>query len=153
MPDPGSKRFPDPGSASASASKNLNILTLEIVSKLSEILHDPGSSSRIRIPDAGIDFLPIPDPGIRGQKGTGSRIPDPQHWFIETEMVEFWELSKTRKTQPRCIKEARIISLFQLDKLVSDDRAVNSLQINSVPRRLLIGTVPFDFLRLLIKIN
>jgi hypothetical protein len=34
------------------------------------------------IPDPDPDFLPIPDPGSRGQKGTGSRIqdPDPQHW-------------------------------------------------------------------------
>jgi hypothetical protein len=30
----------------------------------------PGSGSRIRI----LTFLPIPDPGSRGQKGTGSRI-------------------------------------------------------------------------------
>jgi hypothetical protein len=28
-------------------------------------------------PDPDADFLPIPDPGSRGQKGTGSRIPDP----------------------------------------------------------------------------
>ncbi len=27
-----------------------------------------------RIPDAELDFLPIPDPGSMGQKGTGSRI-------------------------------------------------------------------------------
>ena len=49
--------------------------------------YDPGCSSRIPDPDA--DFLPIPDPGSRGQKGTGSRIrirntghhsdADPQH--------------------------------------------------------------------------
>jgi hypothetical protein len=34
------------------------------------------------IPDPDADFLPIPDPGSRGQKGTRSRIPhpDPQHW-------------------------------------------------------------------------
>jgi hypothetical protein len=34
------------------------------------------------IPDPDPDFLPIPDPGSRGQKGTGSRIPYPdlQHW-------------------------------------------------------------------------
>jgi hypothetical protein len=34
-------------------------------------------------PDPDLDFLPIPDPGFRGQKGTGFRIsdPDPQHWF------------------------------------------------------------------------
>jgi hypothetical protein len=26
------------------------------------------------IPDPELDFLPIPDPGFRGQKSTGSRI-------------------------------------------------------------------------------
>ncbi len=34
--------------------------------------YDPGCSSLILDPDP--DFLPIPDPGSRGQKGTGSRI-------------------------------------------------------------------------------
>jgi hypothetical protein len=33
----------------------------------------PGS----QIPDPDADFLPIPDPGSRGQKGTRSRILDP----------------------------------------------------------------------------
>jgi len=42
-------------------------LTQKIVSKLSE--H----------PDPDLNFLPILDPGSRGQKGSGSRIPDPQH--------------------------------------------------------------------------
>ena len=57
---------PDPGSAS----KNLSILTQKIVlvSKHSEIW------SGFFIPDPDPDFLPIPDPGFRGQKGTGSRI-------------------------------------------------------------------------------
>jgi hypothetical protein len=36
--------------------------------------YDPGCSSQIPDPDA--DFLPILDPESRGQKGTGSRIPD-----------------------------------------------------------------------------
>jgi hypothetical protein len=36
--------------------------------------YDPGCSSRFRIPDPEPDFLPIPDPGSRGQKGTGSRL-------------------------------------------------------------------------------
>jgi hypothetical protein len=36
--------------------------------------YDPGCSSRIWIPKPDPDFLPIPDPGSRGQKGTGSRI-------------------------------------------------------------------------------
>jgi hypothetical protein len=39
---------------------------------LSSRKYDPGCSSRIPDPDA--DFLPIPDPGSRGPKGTGSRI-------------------------------------------------------------------------------
>jgi hypothetical protein len=33
------------------------------------------------IPDPDLDFLPILDPGSRGQKCTGFRIPDPQHWL------------------------------------------------------------------------
>jgi hypothetical protein len=32
----------------------------------------------IRDPRSGIRKKPIPDPGSRGQKGTGSRIPDPE---------------------------------------------------------------------------
>jgi hypothetical protein len=44
------------------------IRTVSILDPESEFLH-PGSRFRI--------FLPIPDPGSRGQKGTGSRIPDP----------------------------------------------------------------------------
>jgi hypothetical protein len=32
--------------------------------------------------DPDPDFLPIPDPGSRGQKGTGSRIQDPQDWLL-----------------------------------------------------------------------
>ncbi len=37
----------------------------------------------IRNPQPGIRKKPIPDPGSRDQKGTGSRIPkmDPQHWL------------------------------------------------------------------------
>jgi hypothetical protein len=42
---------------------------------LSSRKYDPGCSSRIPVPDA--DLLPIPDHGSRGQKGTGSWIPDP----------------------------------------------------------------------------
>jgi hypothetical protein len=44
-----------------------------------------GLGSGIRDPRSGIRKKPIPDPGSRGQKGTGSRIPDPdpQHWILE----------------------------------------------------------------------
>jgi hypothetical protein len=34
---------------------------------------------RVFIPNPDPDFLHIPDPGSKGKKGTGSRIPDPQH--------------------------------------------------------------------------
>ncbi len=62
IPDP---NFFHPGSAS----KNLSILIQEKNgSKLSEIW------SGWLIPDPDPDFLPIPDPGLRGQKATGSRI-------------------------------------------------------------------------------
>jgi hypothetical protein len=60
IPDPGSELF-HPGSAS----NNLRILTKNWF--LSSWKYDPGCSSRIR----------IPDPRSRGEKGTGSRIPDP----------------------------------------------------------------------------
>ncbi len=74
IPDPGSEFFPSriqgqkiPGSASAS--RNLSILTQKIVSKLSEIW------SRMIIPDPDLDFLHIPDPGVK-------KAPDPQHCFL-----------------------------------------------------------------------
>ncbi len=56
--------------------KNVKYLTPKIVSELSEIW------SGMFIPDPDLDFLPIPDRGSRGQKETGSRFPDPQHWVI-----------------------------------------------------------------------
>jgi hypothetical protein len=81
IPDPGSEFFPfririffisEPGFAT----KDLSILTQKNLSKLSETL----SGLFILIPDP--DFLPIPDPGSRGLKGSGSRIPDPQHCLL-----------------------------------------------------------------------
>ncbi len=66
---PGSriKKIPDP----RSASKNLSIFKPKKLF-ISSRKYDPGCSSRIQTPD--LDFLPSPDPGSRGQKGTGSRI-------------------------------------------------------------------------------
>ncbi len=76
IPDP---TFFHPGSSS----KNLSILTPKKPKQwfLSPKKYDPGCSSP---PDPDADFLPIPDPGSRGQKGTRSRIPDPdpQHWLL-----------------------------------------------------------------------
>ncbi len=62
IPDPGSKRFPDTGSAPCI--KNLSILNRKIVSKLSEIW------SGMFILEPHLDFLPIPDPGVK-------KTPDP----------------------------------------------------------------------------
>jgi hypothetical protein len=71
---PGSQ-IPDPNCLHpGSESKNLSILTPKKPKKwfLSSRKYDTGCSSLIPDPDA--DFLPIPDPGSRGQKSTGSRI-------------------------------------------------------------------------------
>jgi hypothetical protein len=58
LPDPGSKNTSDPGSGS----KNLSIFNPKIVSKLSEIC------TGMFIPDSDLDFLLIPDPGIKKGK-------------------------------------------------------------------------------------
>jgi hypothetical protein len=57
------KKILDPGSASKKV-----FLTLEIL-------------SRMFIPDPDIDGLPIPDPGSRGKKGTGSEFATPVDTF------------------------------------------------------------------------
>jgi hypothetical protein len=51
----------------------IELLNQKIVIKLSKIwVWDPGSW--IRDPGSGKNLFRIPDPGSRGQKGTGSRI-------------------------------------------------------------------------------
>jgi hypothetical protein len=68
VPEPGSKRFRILDLHFPSKNlKNLSNFNQKNVSKLSEIW------SGMFIPDPEIDFLPIPDFGSRGQKGTGSR--------------------------------------------------------------------------------
>ncbi len=67
----------DLGSAIRIRITNLSILTNKLF--LSYRKYDPGCSSLIRIPGPDLDFLTIPDPGFRGQKGTGSRILDLNH--------------------------------------------------------------------------
>ncbi len=52
----------------------VEVFTKQIVKKLLKIWSwDPGSDG-IRDPGSWIRKKPIPDPGSRGQKGTGSRI-------------------------------------------------------------------------------
>jgi hypothetical protein len=75
----------------------MELFTQKIVNKLSKIwvwvpgsdIRDPGFEIRhprsgIQDPRSGIGKKPIPDPGSRGQKDTGSQIldPDPQHCFF-----------------------------------------------------------------------
>ncbi len=62
---PGSELSPSRIPVPGSASKNLSILTPKKWF-LSSRKYDPGCSSRI--PDLDADFLPIPDPGSRGQR-------------------------------------------------------------------------------------
>ncbi len=101
IPDPVSdffpSRIPDPNClhpGSRIRIKELKYFNPKKTKKwfLSSRKYDPGCSSRIPDPDA--DFLPITDPGSRGQKGIGSRIqgskrhripdPDQQHWLKRT---------------------------------------------------------------------
>ena len=91
IPDPGSYFFPsrillfsipDPGfelSPSRILAPHQSILTSKKAKKwfLSSKKYDPGCSSRIPDPGSGYRISPMPDPGSRGQKGTQSRIPDP----------------------------------------------------------------------------
>ncbi len=66
--------------------------TQKIVTKLSKILvWDPGSRKNL---------FRIPYPGSRGQRGTGSRIPDldPQHWFKKNQApCQIWDVFVVRK--------------------------------------------------------
>jgi hypothetical protein len=49
------------------------------------------------ISDPDLDFLPIPEPGSRGQKGTGP--PDPQHWFLLSLFHEIFIFSNLKEKQ------------------------------------------------------
>jgi hypothetical protein len=51
------------------------------------------------------------NPGSRGQKGTGSRIPDPQHWF--SPRMFYLSLSVLRGTVRLCL----VLLLLPLDRL------------------------------------
>ncbi len=105
--DPGSRsdffpsRIPDPNifyPGSRSASKNLSIFNTKNWFLCSR-KYDPGCSSWDRIPYPDPGFLPIPDPGSRGQKGTGSRIRN-------TKYVE-WLRCRTSKEAQGCRKKLR----------------------------------------------
>jgi hypothetical protein len=61
----------------------MELFTQKIVTMLSKIwVRDP--VSEIQDPGSGKNLFQIPDPGSRGQKGIGSRIPDPdpQHYIF-----------------------------------------------------------------------
>ncbi len=72
---PGSRDKKIPDSGSGSASKNLGIFNPKnCFSSLGNMIRDDH-------PESGSWILPIPDPGSRGQKGTGSRIRIRNSWF------------------------------------------------------------------------
>ncbi len=78
VPDPDSEFFPSliqgqKDSWILDAHQEFKYLNPKIVSKLSD--YDPGCSSRIRVPDPDLEFLPIPDPGVKKAPDPG-----PQHW-------------------------------------------------------------------------
>jgi hypothetical protein len=108
IPDPDfyPSRIPDPKTATkergeknfvvipfyvATNFTKLNIILVEVLKKkiwanfqriIELFTHKIVTSSQkiwVRDPGSGIQKKPIPDPGSRGQKGTESRIPDPQH--------------------------------------------------------------------------
>jgi hypothetical protein len=105
IPDPGSDFFPSrirffQSRIRFKEVKYFNPKTLFLSSRK----YDPGCSSRIRIsdpesgsriPNPDSDFLPIPypRPRSRGQKGTGSRIPHPQHCVLGSSISEFTQLN------------------------------------------------------------
>jgi hypothetical protein len=62
--------FQNPGSASAS--KNLSILTHKKILFRSSRKYDPGCSPWIQIPDPDLDFLPIPELGAKKAPDPGS---------------------------------------------------------------------------------
>ncbi len=73
IPDPGSELSPSRIPNPHQRIKYFNPKKCKKKWFLSSKKYDPGCSSRIRM-------LTFSHPGSRGQKGTQSRIPDPQHW-------------------------------------------------------------------------
>jgi hypothetical protein len=90
IPDP---NFFHPGSAS----KNLSIFNAKKLFPSSR-KYDPGCSSRIRISD--LDFLPIPDPGVK-------KAPDPRTRIRNTEQ----KLEKKKHFILKATKEKRRIRI------------------------------------------
>ena len=73
-----------------------------------QALKNIGLGSGIRDPRSGIRKKPIPGPGSRGQKGTGSRIPDPdpQHCKFKLSWTgeKVWYFSSHEKKNPKIWK-------------------------------------------------
>jgi hypothetical protein len=71
---PGSRVKKNPGIRIRSVSKNFSIFNPK------NCLHDLGNMIRAVIPDPDLDFLPIPDLGVK-------KAPDPQHCFTEVSVT------------------------------------------------------------------
>jgi hypothetical protein len=72
IPDPGSrvKKIPDPDPLQ----RVLSILTQKLFLSSRKYRYDLGCSSRIRIPDPDLEFLPVPDPGVKKAPNPRCRI-------------------------------------------------------------------------------
>ncbi len=122
------KKIPNPGSGSAS--QNLSIFNQKIVSKLSAVC------SGMLILDPDLDFLPIPDPGVKKAPDPGSQI-----WIRNTEsLVGFQVLVQIMKVLPssQYLAKARTwtFSIQDHDRLVQDVQPMKQVCSYSLTRTL-----------------
>jgi hypothetical protein len=80
-------RIPDPGQKDSGSRIRIRIQEFKYFKTkkllLSSRKYDPGSSTKVRIPDPVLDFLHIPDPGSRVK-----RAPDPGSRSANTAMLK-----------------------------------------------------------------
>jgi hypothetical protein len=76
------------------------------------------------IPDPDPDFLPIPDPGSRGQKGTGSRLPgpDPQHCLPQLALPLSFRPSKSTGSSDYIDRYSRYLFIEDGSEFRLDDK-------------------------------
>ncbi len=82
--DPGSEFFfPHPGADFFPYRIRIKLSIINPKIFLSSRKYHQGCSSRTRISNPDLNYLPIPDPGVK-EVPTGSQIPVPQHWLFGT---------------------------------------------------------------------
>jgi hypothetical protein len=81
---------------------------------------------RIGIRDPGFDKKPIPDPGSRSQKGTGSRIPD-----VDLQHCIYNKFFVTYQFFP--CKKAYYVKNQQISNIIFENRAFYGLDTEPEP--------------------